>query len=246
MRGYGLAALAMLLSAVAGPAFAQAVQGPDLSIEATNDYRERGLSWSRGAPTLAVSGALPVTDGISLHAGAMGLRGSARAAGGDVGASLGARYSGGEVVRLSGGVTVRLFPGRSALHYWELDARADYDLGPATVGAGISYAPSQDAIGGDNLYLDAGATIAMPGTPLAFVAGIGHSSGGTDDPARSARLRPEGSYADWRIGVDYRTGPYAIGLRYSDTSIDERRVPFGLSDRHAGSRLSAFLRWDIF
>lgn len=232
------ALLLPLADGVSGMASAQGVHGPGLSVEAMSDYRERGLSWSRGSPTVALSALLPVAGGIDIMGTAVGLRGSRRADGADVGVTLGARYSGRGVVRPSGGVAMRLFPGRSALTYWEVDARADYDLGPATLGGGIVYAPAQDAIGGDALYVEAGAGVAIPARPIRFSAAMGHSSGG----GGITRLRPQGRYTDWRLGVDYLRGPFVVGLRYTDTFMGERG---GQADPHGGGRLSAFLRWDL-
>ncbi|WP_204283871.1 TorF family putative porin, partial [Klebsiella pneumoniae] len=65
------------------------------------------------------------------------------------------------------------------------------------------YAPSQSAIGGDNLYLFASANAGIPATPLSASATLGHSTGSTDDPVRAARLRPLGDYTDWRLGMEY-------------------------------------------
>ncbi|MET0365508.1 MAG: TorF family putative porin [Sphingobium sp.] len=245
MRTGWFALLPLWAGGAGGPALAQAFHGPSLSVEASSDYRERGLSWSRGAPTLAVSAALPVAGGIDLTGAVVGLRGSERAEGADVGATLGARYAGQGIVRPSAGIALRLFPGRPALSYWEVDARADYDLGPATFGAGISYVPAQDAIGGDNLYVEVGAAIAVPAKPIRLSAGVGHSSGGGDGRARAGRLRPRGDYADWRVGIDYLRGPFVLGLRYTDTAMGEGGTAPGPLDRHIGARLSAFLRWDL-
>lgn len=226
----------------AGPAFAQAMQGPDLAVEITSDYRERGLSWSRGAPTILVSGHVPIFDGAGVNATAVGLRDSARGGGADVGLTLGARYAGGQIVRLSGGVDFRLFPGQDGLDYWEVDFGADYDLGPATLGARVHYVPDQSAVGGDNLHISGRGRIALPGTPLALHGGIGWSTGGTDDPLRMTRLRPDGSYADFRLGVDYVHGRYVAGLLYTDTTVRDGVVPQGYTDEHVSSRISMFLR----
>src|SRR3546814_5275108 len=77
-------------------------------------------------------------------------------------------------------------------------------------------APRQSSIGGDNLYLSASAAMGLPGTPLTVSARIGRSSGDARDPARAARLRPDGTYWDYGIGVDYMKGRWFAGLRYAD------------------------------
>lgn len=235
----------MLLVAGAGQAHAQAVQGPSLTVEAVSDYRDRGLSWSRGRPALAVFGAMPLAGPVGIEGSAMALRHSAWGGGGDIAMTLGARFRGEGALRLSGGATARLFPGTSALHYGEVDIRADHDLGPASFGVGISYAPHQRAIGGDNIHIDAGVTWNVPGMPLTVKGAVGHSSGTVREDLRAVRLRPGGAYADWRLGLDYRVGLVSIGLRYTDTSIGRDADRSGLSDRHVGARITGLVRVDI-
>lgn len=221
---------------------AQVSQTPSLSLEIASDYRDRGLSWSRGAPTAILSGRLPLPlplhGGVMLSGRAAALRGSSRAGGAELGTMLALRYGAGTVARLSGGVTMRGFAGRDWHHFWEADARVDYDIGPATLSAGMAYAPSQHVIGGDNLHLDIGASLALPGTPVTLMAGLGHSSGARRGEAHPIRLRPGGSYADWRLGAEYRTGRHGVGVSYTDTSPDR-----GAS--HAGARATAYLRVDF-
>src|SRR3546814_16553224 len=81
-----------------------------------------------------------------------------------------------------------------------------------------AYAPSQDAIGGDNLYLGADAWVALPGTPVSFNGGVGHSSGDTDNPLRAARPRPGGSSWDYRLGAEYVQGALVPGRLFYTTS----------------------------
>lgn len=87
-------------------------------------------------------------------------------------------------VTLRGRVTGHLFGGAGFdADYVELGGSAAYTLGPVQVNAGADYAPSQSAIGGDNLYLHAGAQAGIPGTPWTVLAGVGHSTGKTDAPS---------------------------------------------------------------
>ena len=113
------------------------------------------------------------------------------------------------------------------------------------VDAGADYAPSQDAIGGDNLYLHAGARAGVPGTPWTLLAGIGHSSGKVDDAFRAARLRPGGDYTDWRLGVEHVAGPVTLGLDYVGTDVSERAAaPYPLADAsHSGDRIVGRVRF---
>ena len=123
-------------------------------------------------------------------------------------------------VSVRGRVTGHLFGGAAfRADYVELGGSAAYTLGPVQFDAGADYAPRQAAIGGDDLYLHAGAQAGIPGTPWTLLAGIGHSTGRTDDPFRAARLRPAGDYSGWRNGVLRNTGPVTQGLDYAVVSV---------------------------
>ena len=233
--------VAPMLAAI--PAAAQ--QRPAIGVELDSDENRRGLSWSGGrvspsADIFVTSGALEASGRI------VSLRDSDRHGGADVvgDVSLGASTTLG-LVTLRGRVTGHLFGGAGFdADYYELGGSAAYTLGPVNVDAGADYAPSQDSIGGDNLYLHAGAQAGIPGTPWTVLAGIGHSSGKTDDPFRAARLRPGGDYSDWRLGVEHVTGPITLGLDYIGTDVSERAAaPFLLADaQHSGDRLVGRVR----
>ena len=228
----------------ATPAIAQ--QRSSIGVELNSDENRRGLSWSGGrvspsADIFATSGPFEASGRI------VSLRESDRHGGAGVVGDLmlGASTTLG-LVTVRGRVTGHLFGG-AGFHadYVELGGSAAYTLGPVNVEAGADYAPSQDAIGGDNLYLHAGAQAGIPGTPWTLLAGIGHSSGSTDNGFRAARLRPGGDYSDWRLGVEHVTGPVTLGLDYVGTDVSERTASaFPLADaRHSGDRIVGRVRF---
>lgn len=240
LRWFAAAALAM----VAGEAAAQELFRPTGSIEATTDHRRRGLSWSDGDPALDAIVSVPVA-GLRLDARATTTRGAIRHDGADAVFDGSASYtlplSSG--LSLTGGATGHFFAGAAGkADYGEIDAMLGYALGPLQLDLGASYAPDQEAIGGDNLYLQARAGAGLPGTGIDISAHVGRTSGSTDDPVRAARLRPGGgSYVDWGVRVERRFGPLALGLRYSGTDIDTDAVATSpLADLDdAGDRLTA-------
>jgi hypothetical protein len=124
-------------------------------------------------------------------------------------------------------------------------AGAAYALGPASLDLYASYAPSQAAIGGDNLYLSAGLDSGIPATPVSVYAGVGRTiGGGAGDRAR--RLRPAGDYWDYRLGAEYVLGPGTLGLRLTTTSIDTDALPPGaFVDRDVGTRVAGYLRLSL-
>lgn len=210
---------ALLLAGHAAPAAAQA-SGPSITVDLLSDDRRRGLSWSDGDPALRAAVSVPMADGLSVDGVATTLRGSPRHGSADVAADVGAtftRHWGGW--RLSVDGRYHLFPGASHQGYGEVGATAGVTLGPASFDLSAHYAPRQSAIGGDLLYLSAGASAAIPGTALTLSGHVGRSTGDTRDPVRAARLRPAGNYWDHGVALDWYRGRWSAGLRYADTDI---------------------------
>ncbi|WP_137864781.1 MULTISPECIES: TorF family putative porin [unclassified Sphingomonas] len=206
------ATFAMLLG---GAAHAQNISG---GVELATDESRRGLSWSGGRAVASADGLMTI-GAADASVRIVSMRNSPRHAGADAVADLelGIATDAGPF-RLRGHVAAHLFTGaRERMDYVELGARGSYSLGPLQLGAGAVYAPSQSAIGGDNLYLFASANAGIPATPLSASATLGHSTGSTDDPVRAARLRPLGDYTDWRLGMEYNQFPFTIGLDYVGT-----------------------------
>lgn len=242
------AALSAAAFAVPVTVLAQSAS-PSLSVEATTDLRERGLSWSDGKAAMSLDATLPVSQSVSVDLGAASLRDSARHGGADLGLSVAPEVSllstGGWT--LSAGATGHVFVGGSGLSYGELNSTLAYAIGPAQLSFGASFAPSQKAIGGSDLYLEGNATVGIPGTALTLYGGGGYSTGSTRDTALAAervrRLRPEGSYWDYYLGLEHQMDRLALGLRFTGTSIGDDLAPNRYIDRDTGSRLAAYLRF---
>jgi hypothetical protein len=235
---------AVMLAASAGSAFAQS--RPELSIDLMTDERRRGISWSDGDPAAAASLYWAPAGPFWTEVAAVTLRGSARHGGADavVDWSGGLQHDIGPW-RLGARGAVHIFPGRSGLAYGELGGSAGFTLGPALVEALALYAPPQDAIGGDNLYLRGGISVGIPATPVTLSAGIGRSSGSVDDPVKAARLRPAGSYTDYQLGIEYRQARWSAGLTFTDTDEREMRPSPYADPGNAGSRLTGRVRFSF-
>ena len=219
------------------PALAQSMAGPSLTIAAKSDERRRGISWSDGDPVLSAALSIPVTYDLSLRAQATPLWGSDRHDGADAAVDVSAAYDrwlGGWTFGVEG--SYHLFPGVSGQGYGELGVNAGFLLGPADLGLFVRYAPDQRNIGGDNLYLGTSASVGIPDTPFTLSGHVGHSSGKVDDAVRAARLRPDGSYWDHGVALDWYRGRWSAGLRYADSDIDNEGSPLR---RHTGASLIA-------
>lgn len=220
------------------PAFAQS--NLSAGAELSTDERRRGLSWSEGDLSAAANaGASFGMVDLSVR-GAM-TRESARHGGADgvFDIEVGTDLNRGGTVSVIPYAVMHLFAGaRGKMDYAEVGGTARFTLGPVTLDANLAYAPDQDAIGGDNLYVSAGASAGIPATPFTVSGKFGHSSGSTDD-ARAARLRPAGSYSDWRVGVDYVFAPLTLGVDYVGTDVDRRAIlnsPWA-DARHTGDKI---------
>ncbi|HET9510458.1 MAG TPA: TorF family putative porin [Sphingomonas sp.] len=234
--------IAGVAAIVATPVLAQS--RPSLGAEIATDEVRRGLSWSDGRAAVSADVTADLA-GFDLSGRVVTTRGSRRHAGADAVADLEvARGFDLGDLRLRASVTGHLFADAGIrADYYELGGTGSYTLGPVSLDAGAKYAPVQSAIGGDNLYLFANASGAIIGTPLTANAGIGRSSGRTDDSLRAARLRPAGNYTDWRLGLSYGMAPVTLSLDYVATSIDDRRTasPFADPD-HVGDRFVGRVR----
>ncbi|MFT4055194.1 MAG: hypothetical protein QM681_11870 [Novosphingobium sp.] len=220
--------------------------GSTLSFEAETDHRERGLSSSDGKAAVGASASVSITYDLGIDLDAVTLRDSARHGGADIGLTIAPRYtlrSGGW--DFSAGLRGNVFVGRSGTSYAEMTGDITRTLGPAQLVVGAAFAPSQDAIGGSNLYIDALLSASIPGTPVTLYGGVGHTSGSSNGDPRAARLRPGGDYLDHHVGAEYTDANFAAGLRYSGTSIGKDEVdPLSRwTDRHYGSRVIAYLRF---
>lgn len=223
---------------------AHAQSARSVGAEAATDERRRGLSWSEGRASVSGDAAI-VLGAIELDARVASLRGAVRHDGADAVADLGAAF-----VTDTGPVQLRaraighVFAGaRSAMNYGEFGGDARYALGPAELTLGVLYAPPQDAIGGSNLYLTGLAVVGIPATPFTVIGGIGRSSGMVDDVVRADRLRPGGTYTDWRVGVEHVTGPMTLALDFVGTDLADNRPTRAIGDRrHSGDRVLARAR----
>lgn len=212
---------------------------PSLSATLTSDERRRGLSWSDGRPAASARLSLQPADGLSLSVAGTTLRRSARHDGATAGIDSAIVYRRDfGAIRADAQISHHAFPGHGGAGYVELGGGAATTIGPIQLDLSGLYAPRQDAIGGDNLYLAAGASVAVVGTPFTIGARIGRSSGDSDDPLRAARLRPHGRYVDAALRIDYVRGPFTFGVDLTDTW-HGRRIAAGPIAGDSGRRLAA-------
>jgi len=215
-----------------GPAEAPlgAASGFDLSGEIVllSDYRFRGVSRSDEDP--ALQAALTLSHASGFYAGARGTTltgldsfrvrdpgfrdlGDAQL---DLYAGYGAPIGGGWEV--DAGLLYYVFAGTDGpSDYLEPYASLSYLIGPAYATAGAKYAPSQRAIGGeDMLYLFGQLDVAIPFQPWSLSAQAGRQDWGRF-----------GAHWTWSLGLErqlrFRGLPDAeVAARYVDTDLPDR------------------------
>lgn len=216
-RRLGLAALGFAAFAAA-PALAQEEAADagadaggafDISVTAAvvSDYRYRGVSLSDRDP--AVQGSVDVTYS-GFYAGVW-LSSVARTADTNVEMYLYAGYAGESgPIEYEIGANVYLYPGGDGTgNIYEGTGAIAYNIGPATARFRVEYAPDQENLAGDNLYLSAEGRFSLPGSPVTLFAQFGRERGSF-----------YGRKHDWSFGAEFTRGPFTAGLGYFDTDLN--------------------------
>ena len=240
---YRPAALAALLT-ITAPAMAQTDPPKPVTVSGgvalVSDYRFRGVSQSD--KEMAIQGGVTATHESGVYAGVWG---SNLAGWGTFGgANMELDLVGGHKRTLGSatvdvGLTWYMYPGGAdQTDFAEPYAKVSGTIGPATLLAGVAYAPRQRALGNysntpqsrgqseDNLYLWGDASTGVPGTPLSARAHIGHSNGNPGLGPNGTSVTPTGEYWDWSLGVDLVLSPVTLGVSYVDTDIGRARSAY--------------------
>jgi uncharacterized protein (TIGR02001 family) len=249
-----LAALAMPATAHAQAAAEGNTAPPPVvtvsgSATIASDYRFRGVSQSDRQ--MAVQGGITVAHESGLYVGtwASNLAGWGTFGGSNMELDLIGGYKAklADNATLDVGLTWYVYPGGAdktdfAEHYAKLTGTA----GPATLTAGVAYAPKQQAIGrwynsgadaaagiynrpgakDDNLYLWGDGAVGVAGTPLTAKAHVGHSWGQDGLGPNATAVSPTGSYWDWSLGADATYRNLTLNLSYVDTDISRRGAAY--------------------
>jgi hypothetical protein len=249
-------AIAALVAAV--PAAAQSTDDPaapppavTVSGSATiaSDYRFRGVSQTDRE--MAVQAGITVAHESGAY---VGLWGSNLAGWGTFGGAnmeldliAGYKLSLADNATLDVGAAWYMYPGGAdRTDFIEPYARLTGTAGPATLTAGVAYAPQQQALGrwyftgadaaagvfndpgdnGDNLYLWGDAAIAIVGTPLTAKGHIGHGRGQNGLGPNATAVSPTGRYWDWSLGVDATWRSLTLGVAYVGTDISNEEAEY--------------------
>ncbi|SFP55416.1 TorF family putative porin [Sphingomonas rubra] len=214
-----------------------------------SDYRFRGISQSD--KEMAVQGGITVAHARGLYAGiwASNLAGWGTFGGANMELDLigGYRAKLADNATLDVGLTWYMYPGGAdKTDFAEPYARLTGTTGPATLTAGVAYAPNQQAIGrwyntgadavagvytdpgdkDDNFYLWGDGALAIAGTPVTAKAHVGHSWGQNGLGPNATAVSPTGRYWDWSLGADVTYRNLIFNVSYVDTDISNREATY--------------------
>lgn len=231
---------ANLAAAFPAAALAQEAAAEPVTISGTaaiaSDYRFRGVSQTD--EKMAVQGGLTLTHASGLYAGVWGsnLTGWGTFGGANIELDLiaGFKTRVADKATLDVGLVWYMYPGGADnSDFAEPYVKLSGITGPATLTAGIAYAPKQYALANvsnapnsrgqkqDNLYLWGDGALAIAGTPLTAKAHIGYSNGNPGLGPNGTSIAPTGRYWDWSLGVDAVWRNLTLNLSYVDTDIDK-------------------------
>ncbi len=240
---------AVLAVTVSVPAMAQDTAPPEpitISGSATvaSDYRFRGVSQSD--KNVAVQGGITIAHDSGLYIGTWGsnLAGWGTFGGANLELDLIAGYKKTfDTATVDAGVTWYTYPGGAdETDVVEFYGKLSGTAGPATLTAGVFYAPKQTSLSrafasatplvagsgkrDDNFYLSGDAAAGVPNTPVTLKAHIGYSDGNPGLGPNGTSLAPTGKYWDWSLGADFTYKNLTLGVAYVDTDISNSEAAY--------------------
>ncbi len=244
MRFSKLIPAAVLATVFATPAMAQETAPPEPitisgSASVGSDYRFRGVSQTD--KNVTVQGGITIAHESGLYIGTWGsnLAGWGTFGGANLELDLIAGYKHTfDTATVDAGVTWYTYPGGfDETDVVEFYGKLSGTAGPATLTAGVFYAPKQTSLSyalasatplvagsgrkEDNIYLSGDAAAGVPNTPVTLKAHIGYSDGNPGLGPNGTSLAPTGKYWDWSLGADFTYKNLTLGVAYVDTDISK-------------------------
>ena len=226
---------------------------PDFSVAGSvsfvSDYRFRGVSQTDKDP--AVQGTITLSHKSGLYVGVFGsnLAGWGTFGGPNLESDVfgGFKFPLSDKVSVDVGLTWYMYAGGAdETDFAEPYVKVTGAVGPASLTAGVAYAPKQQALGRvyrtgaefvagtpfdpgdkeDNLYLWGDAALGLKGTPFTLKGHLGYSDGNPGLGPNGTSVAPTGKYLDWSVGVDTTWKNLTLGVAYIDTDISRAdRLP---------------------
>jgi uncharacterized protein (TIGR02001 family) len=224
-------AIALASAAIAPAAYAQDEPVDDIkvsgSVTLASEYRLRGISQSDSDP--AIQGGITVAHSSGVYVGtwASSLAGNGTFGGSNMELDVIAGFStaAGPVTVDVGGIYY-IYPGTQGHDFVEIFGSVSGALGPVNAKLGAYWAPSQDNIGGDNIWVFTDLALPIEGTPITLKAHAGYSSGdslytnGAGAFAPSPVAGRNKDVFDYSVGVDLTWRALTLNVSYVGTDMD--------------------------
>lgn len=180
----------------------------------TTQYRLRGISQTD--EDAAIQGGITVAHSSGFYIGtwASNLAGYGTFGGSNMELDLIAGFSKPVgAVTLDGGLIYYVYPGTSGTDYFEVYGAASTKLGPVNAKLGAYWAPSQDNIGGHNIWVYTDLALPIEGTPITLKGHAGYSDG------NSGYTKGENIF-DYGVGIDVTWKNLTANVSYVGTDLD--------------------------
>jgi uncharacterized protein (TIGR02001 family) len=223
-------AIALATSAIAPAAYADDEPSSEFTItgsaSVTTQYRLRGISQTDN--DAAVQGGITVSHSsgvyVSTWASNLGGYGTFGGANMELDAIAGFTRSVGDVTFDIGGVYY-LYPGAPGKHeYIEIYGSVAGKLGPVNAKLGTYWAPSQNEIGGHNIWVYTDWGLPIEGTPITLKAHAGYSDGNSAYTKGLGATGNSRSVFDNGAGVDLTWKNLTVNVSYIGTNIKRTRA----------------------
>lgn len=221
------AAIALASAAIAPAAYAQEEPKSDItvtgSVTLATEYRLRGISQTDSDP--AIQGGLTVAHSSGVYVGtwASNLAGYGSFGGSNMELDLIAGFSKpvGPVTFDIGGIYY-VYPGTHGHDYFEIYGSVGGKLGPVNAKLGAYWAPEQDNIGGDNIWLYTDFAFPIENTPITLKAHAGYSDG-------DSGYTWGHDIFDYSVGVDFTWRNLTLNVSYVGTDLDDEDAGDGIT-----------------
>lgn len=189
-----------------------------------SQYRFRGISQSDNKPV--VQGTFTVAHSSGFYVSTWGSSASAGNSVVNIGGTEIDVYGGwthglgGSGVTVDAGVYGYIYPGASALNYYEIYGSLAKTFGPATAKVGVYFAPDQKNTVRSNTYVYGELSAGIPGTPISLHSHLGHTGGAFDYTK---------DYLDYNVGAAVKWKALTFDLSLVGTNVKRRdalRAPF--------------------
>jgi uncharacterized protein (TIGR02001 family) len=181
------------------------------SVTLATDYRFRGVGLSGG--DIAIQGGLTLNTEPGFYIGTWASSLEDSGAYGEVEMDIFGGWTGNvtDSLGVDVGFTYYAYPSKDfgPSDVIEFYGKLKPTLGPVALTLGVAYAPDQDSLGGgDNLYLSADASVAIPNTPISLSGHVGYTDG-------FLTFTPSGHAWDYSVGASVTVlGGLTLGVAY--------------------------------